>query len=227
MFTHASEETYENGQVIFQEGSSGDWIYTILSGSVEISKMVEGKKVIVAKLNAGEVFGELSFFGAVKRTATACAAERTTIGIIDRASLDSEFNKLSSGFRAILVASIERYQKLLERATSFSSRSEPRAQKALSLSYKDRKAFLKAYSGNVSTGGLFIMTENPLPEGETFALHLQLPGLPEPLKIKSKVSWARKEKGAGKTNPPGMGITFMEMSDKDYQLIKQYLQDTP
>jgi uncharacterized protein (TIGR02266 family) len=227
MFELASEETYENGQVIFQEGSSGDWICTVLSGSVEISKLVEGKRVIVATLSVGEVFGELSFFGAVKRTATARAVGRTTIGIIDRASLDSEFNKLSSGFRAILVASIERYQKLLERATSFSSRSEPRAQKTYSLSYKDRKAFLKAYTANVSTGGLFILTDNPLPEGEQFTLHLQLPGLPEPLKIKSKVSWTRSEKRGGETKPPGMGVAFTEMSDKDYQLMKKYLQDAP
>ena len=37
MFTIASEETYPDGKMIFQEGSSGDWVYVILSGSVEIS----------------------------------------------------------------------------------------------------------------------------------------------------------------------------------------------
>ena len=36
----AIDETYHDGQIIFEEGSSGDWVYIIQSGSVEISKMV-------------------------------------------------------------------------------------------------------------------------------------------------------------------------------------------
>jgi len=47
MFNLASEDTYEDGQIIFKEGSSGDWVYLVISGTVEISKMVGGKKVVV------------------------------------------------------------------------------------------------------------------------------------------------------------------------------------
>ena len=43
MFNIASEETYQDGQVIIKEGTTGDWVYVVLSGSVEISKTVEGK----------------------------------------------------------------------------------------------------------------------------------------------------------------------------------------
>jgi len=38
MFQTAIEEKYTDGQIIFKEGSSGDWIYVIESGAVEISK---------------------------------------------------------------------------------------------------------------------------------------------------------------------------------------------
>ena len=43
----ATEETYQDGQIIFEEGSSGDWVYLIQSGKVEISEKFGGKKIIV------------------------------------------------------------------------------------------------------------------------------------------------------------------------------------
>jgi CRP-like cAMP-binding protein len=36
MFLIAAEETYLDGQVIYEEGSAGDWIYIVESGAVEI-----------------------------------------------------------------------------------------------------------------------------------------------------------------------------------------------
>ena len=115
MFNVASEETYQDGQVIFEEGSSGDWVYVIVSGQVEISKSVGGKKVVIEVLQPEDVFGELGFLGGFERTATATAIGETTVGIIDRTSLDEEFNKLSSDFRTILGAMVERFRKMIDR----------------------------------------------------------------------------------------------------------------
>ena len=116
MFTLASEESYEDGQIIFKEGSSGDWVYVITSGTVEISKMVKGEKSVVELLQEGEIFGELGFLEGIKRTATATAVGETTIGLIDRANLDAEFNRLSSDFRVIIKAIVGRSKKLLDKA---------------------------------------------------------------------------------------------------------------
>ena len=80
----AEEENYQDGQIIFKEDSSGDWIYVVLSGAVEISKNLQGQKYIISVLQTGEVFGELGFIGVTKRTATARAIGNTTLGIIDR-----------------------------------------------------------------------------------------------------------------------------------------------
>ena len=93
MYNIASEETYKDDQIILKEGSPGDWVYVVLSGSVEISKTVGARKYVIEVLKPNEIFGELGFLGGIKRTATARALGETTLGIIDRTSLDQEFNK--------------------------------------------------------------------------------------------------------------------------------------
>jgi uncharacterized protein (TIGR02266 family) len=223
MYQIASEETYKDGQVILEEGSSGDWVYVILSGSVEISKTIGGRKFIITALEPGEVFGELGYLGAMKRTATARAIGETTVGVIDRTFLDQEFNKLSGPFRSILVAVVKRFRNLIDRACEFSSRKQTRVQKTLTLMFKDRKSFVKAYTDNISKGGLFIMTERPLKQGEQFLLKLQVPDLPEPIKLNCEVSWVREQTDTEK-RPPGMGIKFYKMTKKDNQVLNQYFQ---
>lgn len=224
MYHVASEETYEDGQLVFREGAPGDWVYTILSGSVEIFKTTGKKEVIIEVLKEGEVFGELEFLGRINRTAGARAVGRTTLGVIDRAFLDGEFNKLSSEFRSILMAVVERFKKMLERASDFEGRMDNRIKKKLSLTFSDRNAFAKAYSDNLSAGGLFVRARNPLPEGEQFLLNLQLPELPESIKIQCEVAWTRaggKDPGHGNA---GMGLKFVEISDEDRQILKEYVE---
>ena len=223
MYQIASEETYKDGQVILEEGSSGDWVYVVLSGSVEISKTIGGRKFIITALEPGEVFGELGYLGAIKRTATARAIGETTVGVIDRSFLDQEFNKLSGPFRGILVAVVKRFRNLIDRACEFSSRKQTRVQKILSLTFKDRKSFVKAYTDNISKGGLFIMTEHPLKQGEQFLLKLQVPDLPKPIKLNCEVSWVREQTDTEK-RPPGMGVKFCKMTEKDNQVLNQYFQ---
>jgi CRP/FNR family cyclic AMP-dependent transcriptional regulator len=226
MYNLASEETYEDGQVIIKEGSSGDWIYVILSGGVEISKTIGGNKFVIERLEPGDTFGEIGFVGSVKRTATAVAVGKTTLGVIDREFLLAEFNKLSSDFRAIIVSMAKKFEKMVSRITEFSTRQTTRVHKSLSLTYKDDRAFIKAYTGNVSSGGLFIRTENPLPQGEQFFLKLQLPDVSDPLKINCEVVWSRKKSEGTQERPPGMGVKFLEMSRQDSDILKKYLGKT-
>jgi uncharacterized protein (TIGR02266 family) len=225
MFNLASEEKYGDGKAIYREGSPGDWVYVILSGSVKISKMVRGKQFILSVLEPGEVFGEMSFLGGTnKRTASAWAVGETTLGVIDRQSLDEEFNKISSDFRSILVSSVKGFGVMLNRACDFATRSGPRIPKALSLAYKDRKSFIQAYTGNISSGGLSLKTENPLDPGEKFMLNLQLPEGGEGLKINCEVKWARKKEEGSSARPPGMGVQFGEMSATDREKLVLYLK---
>jgi uncharacterized protein (TIGR02266 family) len=223
MYPIASEETYKDGQVIFREGASGDWVYVILHGNVEISRIIGESKYIITVLESGEVFGELGYLGDIKRTATASAIGETTLGIIDRGFLDREFNLLSSSFRAILVAVVNRFRNLTARTCEISSRKEGRAQKSLSVNFKDRQSVVRSFTGNISNEGLFIRTDNPLKEGEQFSLKLQLPDFSEPIRATCEVVWAREHKEA-ENRPPGMGVKFCELTEAHRRLLNQYLQ---
>ena len=222
MYTIASEETYEDGQIIYKEGSSGDWVYVIISGAVEISKTVGGRRFVLGVLQPGDTFGELNLIAGIRRTATVRAIGETTVGLVDRESLDAEFNQLSADFRSLLVSMVNRFEKIVKRSCEFSSRGDVRAVKSLSLTFRDSQAFVRAYTGNISTGGLFVRTERPLAEGEQFLLRLQLPNEAEPLKINCEVVWARKPGEYG-NKPAGMGVRFSEMSQNDRQILHKYL----
>ena len=223
MFIFVSEDTYQDGHVLLKEGTSGNWLYVVLSGAVEISKMIDGKKYVIDVLRPGEIFGEVGFIGGKKRTATATAIGQTVIGVVDRSSLDAEFNELSSDFRAILLAMANRFEKMVNRVVEFSSRTDMRIQKTLSLTYKDDQAFISAYTSNISTGGLFVKTEKPLRLGDQFMLRLQLPALQEPIRVSCEVAWVRSVAEATGKEPAGMGLKFIEMTKGDREALKHYL----
>jgi CRP/FNR family transcriptional regulator, cyclic AMP receptor protein len=102
VFQIAAYEKYSDGQVIFKEGTHGDWLYIVEDGIVEISRQANNKKIVIAIFKEGEIFGEVAYIAKVARSATATAIGNTTIGVIDREIFDNEFNKLSGNFQLII-----------------------------------------------------------------------------------------------------------------------------
>ena len=224
MFTLVTKETFQDGQIIFEEGSSGDSLYLILSGTVEISKTACGKKQVFDLLHESDIVGELAFLGGIQRTATARAIGETTVGLIDRESLVQDLEKLSPGFRMILNVVVKRLKNMLDMRSGGSYRP-PRVPKTLAVTYDDRKAIVKTYAGDISLGGLFIKTDDPLDTGQTLSLKLHIPGLPEPMEIKCEVAWARKKrKQTQSSEPPGMGVKFMGLGEADSRLLRLYIK---
>ena len=222
MFQFSTEETYNDGEAIFAEGASGDWIYVIQSGSVEISKMVMGEKVIIEILKPGDVFGELGFISKTPRTATARAVGPTRVGIIDRTFLDHELNKLSGSFKTVLQSLALRLRKTTDIATQINlRRKSPRVPKVLSLGFKTKGGFIDAFSDNLSADGIFIRTSKPLPKGERFILKLTLPNAKEPLKIDCEVSWSQTKPDDPALRHPGMGSRFTRISKTDRQKVME------
>lgn len=111
MFQIVKYETYKDQQIIFKEGTFGDWMYVIEEGAVEISRIVDGKKIVITILKAGEIIGEVAYISKEGRSATATAVGKTTIGMIDREFFDREFNGISSDFQVILKSMARRLRE--------------------------------------------------------------------------------------------------------------------
>lgn len=116
MFKIVSYETFQDGQIIFEEGSNGDWIYVVEEGEVEISKNVGGQRIVIETLKESDVFGEIAYIDKAPRSATATAKGTTVVGIIDRDFFDTEFNKISADFQKILRTVAFRLRKTTERS---------------------------------------------------------------------------------------------------------------
>ncbi|MFC1516745.1 TIGR02266 family protein [Thermodesulfobacteriota bacterium] len=227
MFKLSSEKSYEDGQVIIKEGAEGGEVYVVLAGAVEVSKMGKGERFVINILKAGEVFGELSFFGSFQRTATATASGEARVGTIDLPNVDTEIGKLADDVQVLLGVMIQRYKSLVDRASEYSYRTSPRIERNVFLTYQDNEAFLKAsmikaVAGNLSVGGLFIKTEKPYGKGEEFMLDLQLPEVSEAISVSCEVAWSRVGWDINQ-NPPGMGVKFVDMSDEDRRKLAEYV----
>ena len=71
-------KTYDVGQVIILEESEGDDCFFVTEGSVKITQLSkDGREVILAILNEGEVFGEMALLDGDLRSANVIALEKT------------------------------------------------------------------------------------------------------------------------------------------------------
>ena len=79
--------TYRKGEVIFNQGDSGDTMYIIQSGAVEISHRQGDQKKVLALLERGDFFGEMALIDKHPRTAAATAISRSRLLPLTRVSL--------------------------------------------------------------------------------------------------------------------------------------------
>jgi uncharacterized protein (TIGR02266 family) len=116
---------------------------------------------------------------------------------------------------------VERFIKMLDRSREFAVRREERVPKTIALKFQNRQSFVNAYSANISSGGLFIKTDSPLPVGEQFSLQIEMPDVVEALKFRCEVVWTREK--AENNRPAGMGVKFCDSPEKESQILKQFI----
>ena len=71
---------FENGNLIFLEESEGKNLFFVVDGSVKVTRLSkDGREVILAMLNAGDFFGEMSLLDGQSRSANVIALEETEV----------------------------------------------------------------------------------------------------------------------------------------------------
>ncbi|MDQ2070057.1 EAL domain-containing protein [Natronospira bacteriovora] len=98
------------GQEIFAQGDEGDNAYFIEQGSVEISTERAGRKVVIARLGSGDLFGELALINRQARTATATALRDVELVSINAAQLQRALREANPLLRKLLQVNLGRFQ---------------------------------------------------------------------------------------------------------------------
>ncbi len=78
----------EAGATIFDEGDRGDRFFVIRSGEVELTREGRGGHRVVARLGAGDFFGELGVVLGERRGARAVAVRKTTLLNLDGSTFE-------------------------------------------------------------------------------------------------------------------------------------------
>ncbi len=108
------------GQTVFREGDPGSEMYIIESGSIDILRIDRGSTPL-ARLEAGDFFGEMAVLEDQPRFATALAVTPVRLLKIDRAA-----------FSGVLSSNVEIAVRIMRKLTARLRRAEQRASEAQS-----------------------------------------------------------------------------------------------
>jgi CRP-like cAMP-binding protein len=84
----AHERLLEAGEVIFEEGDSGELLYVIHSGEVELTRGTASGRRLVGRLGPGEFFGEMSVVLGGERRIRATAVTAVRLVAVDGQTLE-------------------------------------------------------------------------------------------------------------------------------------------
>ena len=84
-FTHV--ESFLDGEIVVREGDVSRAMFVIQRGRVEVTKLVGESEILLATLERGSFFGEMSLLDSQPRTATVRARGETRLLVIEPGSL--------------------------------------------------------------------------------------------------------------------------------------------
>jgi CRP-like cAMP-binding protein len=118
IFTRNSDdyETYAAGAEVFREGDTGDCLYVVRSGVVDLLK----GEIFLDSVEPGGAFGEMVLTGRPERSATAVAREETTVVRVDQARFDRVMSMNPFLARAFMRLIADRLSAMNERLKALS-----------------------------------------------------------------------------------------------------------
>jgi EAL domain-containing protein (putative c-di-GMP-specific phosphodiesterase class I) len=104
----------QSGDVLFEEGAAPTSAFLIEEGEVEVSTVIYGWRIVLARLRAGDLLGEAAIFDAGPQSATATAIGDCVLFPIDRAQISDRMAKTDPIIRALLEGQVKRYRGAIE-----------------------------------------------------------------------------------------------------------------
>jgi CRP-like cAMP-binding protein len=109
--------TFVAGETLLKEGERGDVAYMVEHGQVEVSKTVDGRKVVINTLGPGAIVGEMALIDKAPRMATVTAVAKTVALVIDQRVFDRILAEVPPVLKALVLAYTSHLRKLGSRAS--------------------------------------------------------------------------------------------------------------
>jgi CRP/FNR family cyclic AMP-dependent transcriptional regulator len=93
---------FRAGDFVFTEGDPGDMAYIVETGSIAISKKIEGEDVAIATMKGGELFSEMAILDGTKRMANARAAEDSVVITLPRDIFEKKIKSAEPFLRGLV-----------------------------------------------------------------------------------------------------------------------------
>ena len=86
-------EEYQPGSFVFREGEPGTCAYVIERGTVKLETLRNGRRIAIANLGEGQLFGEMALIDSEVRSSSAIAVEDTVLVVISLDQLREKFEQ--------------------------------------------------------------------------------------------------------------------------------------
>lgn len=121
-----AKRSYEAGEVIFQEHDEGSSMFILTLGEVEVSTVVDRQKVVLATLEKGAIFGEMSLIDGRTRSATVTAKRSSECLEISRMLFTKHMEQIPGWLRSFFQILVERLREANKHVQSLSDQDVSR-----------------------------------------------------------------------------------------------------
>ena len=95
-------QQFPKGKVLFKQGDKGDAAYIVNSGAIGLYREAQGRKIPLATVRRGELFGEMAVIDGTPRMASAFTLEDSALMVIPMEVMADKMKKADSFIRAMI-----------------------------------------------------------------------------------------------------------------------------